>query len=109
MPADAYYLLIGAGALIVIVALWKGGHVVIRKDSIEAKGATPPSAPSIVDVLGNTVITDATVGNVTGISTEGSQPPAAQSTHVLDRAHIDHAQLGNITGIDQRSQQEKKK
>jgi hypothetical protein len=92
MPQYAWYVLIGVGALAVLLALWKGRGLVIGRDRIEVR----PRAE--VKVAEDLHFAGGQVGNVIGVDTTGGAPAPVDSVAVLSRARITGVKMGDIVG-----------
>jgi len=109
MPAEAYYFIIGAVLVAVVVAILKGSGLSLRKDrdgiGIEVKErsqAPPPSRPRI-NVAGGAKIEGSTTGDIAGILVRGAGTataagPAADIA-VLEQGQIKNARVGDIAAV----------
>lgn len=110
MPNDStvWIVLLVIGGLVLILALWLGRGLKIRKEnggfSIEAREKPPEQMPEQnISVARDLRIEDAGVGDIAGIKGADAQdvPHAKQDIDVLSGGKIKNANVGDIAGIKQ--------
>lgn len=108
MPPDStvWIVLLVIGGLVLILALWLGRGLKIRKEnggfSIEAREKPPEQMPEQKVSVGRDLrIQDARVGDVAGIKGDDVQdvPRGNQDIDVLSGGVIKDADVGDIAGI----------
>lgn len=100
MPSEAWYLLIACGAIVVVVALWKGRGLKIQKDSISID-PTHDAPKAGISIANRAHIVNSDVGDVTGISVSGQNVTTTpeQKVDVLNAAKLSGAHVGKVTGV----------
>jgi len=99
MPTEAWYLLIVSVALAVLVALWKGRRLIVRRDSVEVTGEEQHRAVSVADGLH--VKDHSKIGDIVGVDADGSPLPGTHphSVEVMKQGRVEgDAQAGDIIG-----------
>ena len=103
MPSEAWYAIIGGLVLVVLLAIWMGRGIKIKKDSITVEAAREVRATG-VSVAAGARIEGSHVGDITGVSSSGK--PAAASAgkapvEVLRGGVVKDATIGDVTGVKQ--------
>jgi hypothetical protein len=88
MPASAWYVLIGAGLVVVVLALWKGRGLRVSKGKIEVDRELQ------VQVAEGIELRDAKVKDVIGVQ----GPAPVSGVAVMNNAKISGGEVGNIVG-----------
>jgi|SRR5262249_12274457 len=101
IPNEAWYVVIVGLLLVLILAIWKGRGIRIRKDSITVDAARETPATG-VSVAAGARIKGASVGNITGVSASGKGIPATKApVDVLRGGVVKDSTVGDVTGIRQ--------
>jgi hypothetical protein len=108
MPAEAWYLLIGAVMIGVVVALVKGRGLSLIKDKDGVKinvkeQAAAPLPSRRIDVANGATIEGSTVGDIAGVLQRGTgtAPAPDGDLTVLDKGRITTSKVGDVAGIKQ--------